>query len=140
MGSAFNTVGVYFYFRSVIKYFEDIDIVLKIIAVVAIPISIAMLIEWKTGKNLFAFLGGVPELSEIRDDRIRSQGSFQHPILAGTFGATLMPLFVPLWFRNGRMKFFGSLGLAVMTIIPVTSSSSGPAMAYMFGLAGLLMW
>jgi len=63
-------------------------------ALVAVPVAIVMATEHFTGHNLFAKLGGVDELSNIRNGRVRAQGPFLHAIVAGTVGAVLLPLFV----------------------------------------------
>ncbi len=68
--------------------------------VILVPLVAAMLYEKATGRNVFAVLGGVSEMTLIREGKLRAQGAFQHPILAGTFGATVLPLMVGLM----RMK------------------------------------
>jgi hypothetical protein len=70
-----------------------------------------MLTEMATGRNAFASFGGVHEIAQMRNGLLRCQGPFAHPILAGTFGATQLPLFIALWFQEGRSKL---LPLAAM--------------------------
>src|SRR5438132_3505098 len=65
--------------------------------------------------------------------------SFRGPITAGTFGATLMPLFVGLLvFRN--LRLLAVIGLLSATAITATSNSGGPLLAYLSGLTALLFW
>jgi hypothetical protein len=99
-----------------------------------------MLVEKATGKNLFYIFGGVPMFSQIREGSVRCQGSFGHPILAGTFGATSLPFFIALWFRDEGSKMLPIIGFIAATIIAVTPASSGPAMAYLFAIIAMLMW
>lgn len=140
LGLAYDAIGIYFLSRFFIRDIREFFNLIKILAILVVPLAIVMLIESKTGRNMFYVFGGVSEFSEIRGDLVRSQGPFRHPILAGTFGATSMPLFVALWWqsRAGRILFF--LGVISATIITITSASSGPAVAYVFAIIGLTMW
>ena len=66
-----------------------------------IVVAGVMSYEVLTGKNLvYAALGGVRgsylEFAGDRDNKIRAAGVFAHPILAGTFGGFMLPLFVGL--------------------------------------------
>ena len=141
LGFAYNALGSYFLFRCLIKDYEDFNIFMKTMAFIIIPLGIAILIEMFTGRNMFSIFGGVPEFSEIRKGLFRCQGSFRHPILAGTFGATLMPLFIALWFRKDiGNKQICVLGLVTSTFIMVAATSSGPLLAYLFAIIGLLIW
>jgi len=93
--------------------------------------------EKATGKNLFSVFGGLPEDVAIRDGKLRAQGPFLHAILAGTVGATSVPLFVGLLSRYRVAAIVGILAGLVMTF---TSSSSGPVMSLIFGCTALCMW
>jgi len=140
LGLAYNTLGLYFLFRYIIRDFDDINRVIKMLAIIIVPLAVAMLLENATGRNLFSFFGGVPEVTWIRNGRLRCQGPFRSPILAGTFGATLIPFFVALWFDKKNLKTLSLIGFISATIITVTSASSGPAMAYLFAVIALAMW
>ncbi|MCK5509901.1 MAG: hypothetical protein KAI50_15415 [Desulfobacterales bacterium] len=140
MGLAFNALGTYFLFRSLVRDFEDIELVIKTLAIASLFLSGFMLIEHFTGRNLFSVFGGVPKFTALREGRLRCQGAFSHPILAGTFGASLLPLFVSLWWYGTREKKIAFLSCIAATIITVTSASSGPAIAYVAGLFALIMW
>ena len=96
-----DSLGGYFLFRSLIRDDRDVRRVVKVFAVVAAVSAVLMLIELKTGRNLFGFMGGIRLISDVRNGRIRAQGVFQHSILAGSFGATIFPLFLWLWRRGG---------------------------------------
>ena len=43
-----------------------------------------------------AAMGGVPEITVVREGRLRCQGAFAHPILAGCFWAEQLPLIAAL--------------------------------------------
>jgi len=140
LGLAYNALGLYFLFRYIIRDFDDINRTMKMLAIVIVPLAVAMLIENATGRNLFSIFGGVPEVTWVRDGRLRCQGPFRSPILAGTFGATLIPFFVALWFDERNLKKLSIIGIISATVITVTSASSGPVMAYLFAITALAMW
>ncbi len=141
LGLAYDAIGSYFLFRCLIKDYDDFRNLTQQMTFIIIPLGITILIEFFTGRNLFSIFGGVPEFSELREGKFRCQGSFRHPILAGTFGATLMPLFIPLWpSEETRNKLICFLGISSSTIIAMAATSSGPLMAYFFAIIGLMMW
>jgi hypothetical protein len=129
MGQAYNTILTFFLFRFLVRDLEEIAFIIKITA-----------IEKSTQKNIFAVFGGVPEFTVIREGQLRCQGPFRHPILAGTFGATLLPLFFALWNKQMKGRNFAYIGIISSTIITVASASSGPLMAYLSSLIGLFLW
>jgi hypothetical protein len=139
LGLAYNSLGLYFFFRALIRDLEDFNRVLRMFAWIIIPLAALMFYEHWTGKNVFATFGGVHEVAEFRKGHFRSQGPFRHPILAGTFGATLVPLMVSLWWQE-RGKLVAFLGVMASSIIVLSTASSGPLMAYLFGVLGLLAW
>lgn len=138
-GLAYNSLGLYFLFRSLIRDLDEFNKLLRVTAVIIIPLAVLMLFEHRTGRNVFAFFGGVGEISGFRDGQFRSQGPFRHAILAGTFGATLMPLLVPLWWQE-RGRLVALLGVIACSIIVFFAKSSGPLMAYLFSILGLMAW
>jgi len=139
LGKAYDALGLYFLARGFIKSFADMERAIKILVIISLGVTVAMLIEKETGRNAFAVFGGVPEITEAREGNLRAQGAFLHPITAGTFGASLFPLFVSLgWGR--KHKVLAVLGVAAATIITATSSSSGPVLAYLAGMVGLCAW
>ena len=140
LGFIYNSIGLYFICRSLIIDMSDIDGALKMLAYVMAPLAIAMLLEKATGRNLFAMFGGVPEITMVREGRLRCQGSFAHPILAGTFGATSLPFFAALWVKGEGSKLAAMLGIISATIITITTTSSGPLLTYMIAIVGLYMW
>jgi len=139
LGMAYNAIGTYFLFRYLIRDLSDINRVVKQLAIIIFPLAILMLFESLTGRNPFYSLGGVPEISAIRKGMVRCSGPFRAPHLAGTLGATLMPLFVSMWFNLKVKKLICVIGVIAATIITITSSSSGPVMAYGFAAIGLIM-
>ena len=140
LGFSYNTLGLYFIFRALIHDMGDIERIFKMLALIMVPLAIAMLLEKATGRNLFAIFGGVPEFTMVRDGKLRCQGAFSHPILAGTFGATSLPFLLALWAREEKSRMIALLGIVSASIITVTPSSSGPAVAFIFVIIGTTMW
>lgn len=139
LGFAYNAIGLYVAFRFTIRDISEIETLIRAMAIIAIPLSLLMLIEYTTGRNIFSIFGGVPEYTAFRGDRLRCQGPFAHPILAGTFGATLMPFIFSLWFKE-RSRFIAFLGFAATSIIVFVSSSSGPLIAFLAAILALSVY
>jgi hypothetical protein len=140
LGLAYNALGCYYLFRFLIRDRDDLLTLLKILVIIIVPLTISVIIEKTTSRNIFSIFGGVPEITIIRDGKLRCQGAFRHPILMGTFAATLIPLFFSLWFKNKGGKLFSMLGIICATIITFASASSGPALAYIYGIIALMAW
>lgn len=139
-GYAYNAFGIYFLFRLYLTGLDDIITILKVTALLIVPLAISMLVEKSTGRNVFSVFGGVPEITMIRDGKLRCQGPFRHPIIAGTFGATLMPLMLGLYLKDKSDQLIAITGVISATIITVMSGSSGPLLAYLSAIVGFAMW
>ena len=97
-----------------------------------------MFIEWTTGRNLFSLMGGVPEFTRIREGRLRCQGAFSHPILAGVFGACWLPIFIALYAHKARaLAICGGVGGLLIVFF---SSSSTPVLGAGVALVGASLW
>jgi hypothetical protein len=94
MGLLYNAVGSYIVTRCLLRDKRDYLQNIRFLALILVPLVAAMSYEKATGRNVFAVLGGVRRDELVRDGKLRAQGAFQHPILAGTFGATVLPLSV----------------------------------------------
>jgi len=139
-GFLYTSVGTYFLFRYLVRDREDVIRAIRVLALIAVPIAVGMAIEHTTGKNPFSALGGVDEFSNIRNGRVRAQGPFLHAIVAGTFGAVLLPLFVALWQEGKGNRLRAACGVVSSTVIAITSASSTPLMAFATAVVGLCFW
>ena len=129
----------YFLLRYLIRNEEDIRRAAKALAIAAAILGVCMVFERITRNNVFAaVLGGMPTNLDTRNGTIRAQGPFGHPILAGCFGATVLPLFVWLWSVKNRT--LAVVGIAGSTMMVLTSNSSTPVLAYVAGILGLFLW
>ncbi|NOR79746.1 MAG: hypothetical protein GQ529_02765 [Methyloprofundus sp.] len=116
---------------------DDIVMLCRITVILLIPLSIEMFSEKMMGHNFFSVFGGVPEIPDIRNGRIRAQGPFAHSILAGTVGAVCLPLVIILWKKYRKTSI---AGIAACTAIIFSSSSSGPIMSVLIAIGAMLMW
>ena len=137
LGLLFNLMLTYFLIRVWIQDLEGAAELVKIIAIMLIPLALVMIVEQMTAKNLFSVFGGVPENVLVREGKLRAQGPFRHPILAGTVGAVCVPLIVGIFRHNKPIATFGIISGVV---IVMTSASSGPIMSLLAGIFALAMW
>jgi hypothetical protein len=137
LGLIYNGCGIYFLLRVFCQTPNDVIRLCRITAILLIPLSIVMFAEKMTGHNFFSVFGGVPELSETRNGKIRAQGPFAHSILAGTAGSVSLPLMIGLW---QQYKKTAIAGIGACCLIIVSSASSGPIMSALFALGALSMW
>lgn len=138
-GSILDAFGGYFLLRWLIRDDEDIQRVMKTCALIVAILGVTMLYERFNGTNLYGVIGGVPIIPETRNGDVRAQGPFGHAILAGTFAATLFPLFFWLW-KSGQSKISGIAGMIASSTIPFLTACSTPILAYGGAVVGLCFW
>ncbi len=143
LGSSFNILGIFFLFRILIQDFKDINTSIISLALLSIPLAIALIMENMTGWNFFSIFGATREFTAttIRAGRLRPKGPFGHPILTGTFGATLVPLIIGLlFFKDNKIRIIAFVSLISAAIITIIVSSSGPLISLMGGLLAICLW
>jgi len=138
-GYIWDYAGAYFVLRHLIQNEQDVYTAIKCFSYLAIILAVFMIQEQMTGQNLFGLLGGVRLQPQIREGRIRSEAVFQHAILAGTFGAVLLPLFVSLW-QTGKNKLLSIGGVLASAVMVITSVCSTPIMACASGILAMWFW
>ncbi|MEP6715439.1 MAG: hypothetical protein ABJC09_07675 [Terriglobia bacterium] len=139
IATSVQVFGGYFLLRYLIRDEEDIARSARVLAVTTAVLGACMLIEYTRMINVFGYLGGAPWFPEVRNGQIRAQATFGHSILAGCFGATLIPLFFWLW-KNGKDKALAIVGMTGSTVMMFTASSSTPVLAWVAGVGALLLW
>jgi hypothetical protein len=138
-GFFWDTLGAYFLLRFLIQNDEDCVRAIRVLAAVTIVLGITVGFEKLRGMNLYGLLTAAPIIPEVRQGSVRARGPFHHAILAGTFGATLLPLFYWLW-KSKVSRGMGLLGMIASTVIVGSSASSTPVSAYMAAIFGIFMW
>ena len=136
-GLLFNLLLVYFLTRIWTRDADEMAGLIRIMAFVLAPVAIAMIIEKTTARNLFSVFGGISESVLMREGKLRAQGPFGHPILAGTVGATCLP-----WFCAIASKYRAAtlVGMTSSLVMVLASTSSGPVMSLLASLFALSLW
>lgn len=138
LGRGFESIGIYVCARMLFRGWRDLVGTIQVTLFCTVLLAAFMTLEAATGRNLFALIGGVPFETVIREGRLRCQGAFAHPIMAGVFGATWFPLFLALWWLG--QKPLALLGGAAATVVTFTSASSTPLMALILSVLALAAW
>lgn len=141
-GIAFDALGTFFLFRLWIRRTADITQHLRVLAVAAAALALCLGLELLTRRNFFSIFGGVPEMTLVRDGHIRAQGPFRHPILAGSFAATLFPLMLALRYApdSWRHRRRSLAGLIASVLAIASAASSGPLLTFFSALGGIFLW
>ncbi|MCC5888534.1 MAG: hypothetical protein JJT88_19025 [Gammaproteobacteria bacterium] len=136
-GWSYDILLTYFAARLLIRDFGDVLALARGVAVVSIPVAALFLVERSTAYNLFSVFGGVPSTTSIREGLLRCQGPFAHPILAGTFWASTLPLIWILWREGGFDRTLTLLGSAGALIIVFACASSTPILTVGVAFVGM---
>jgi hypothetical protein len=134
LGHTYTVLGTYFLGRCLIRGWDDVAVLGRGFIVLSVPVVVAFLWEYSTGRNVFSVFGGVDEITRVRDGRVRCKGAFAHPILAGCFWASVLPLMAAQAWRGWRVG--AVIGLACGIGIIVLCASSTPVFALLAGAAG----
>lgn len=107
-------------------------------AILSLPISMAFAFEKMTARNLFAAFGGVPEITKMRFGKLRAQGAFAHPIMAGAWFSAFTVLFVGVLrsSRSTRLRCAMIVGILCSVVISLSVDSATAVAGLM--LAGVL--
>jgi hypothetical protein len=140
LGTSFDALGMYFLFRCLVRGWDDIETIVAGFVVMSVPVTAAFMLEHSTGRNVFAFLGGVPEFTDIRDGRLRCQGAFAHPILAGCFWAAVLPLVAAQWWRGPAGRKWAITGGCTCVALILLCASSTPVAAVIFAAVAALFF
>jgi hypothetical protein len=138
VGMVINVFGTYLYGRAYLPDLEAFKRYALLLPLILVPLAILMARENRNGQNAYYMLGGRSSYSMMREGRIRAQGPYQHPILAGCAGASAIAFAVLSW-RSGH-KITGMVGLGACLGVVLACSSSGPLAAVAVSLAGIVFW
>jgi hypothetical protein len=136
-GLVLNVFGTYLYARAYLMKGVALEQLGRGLVIVLIPFAFLMVVEKLTGHNPYAAVGVGTTESFVRDGKIRAQGPFGTPILAGTVGACVLPLFVLLWSTRRKLAI---IGLASCLIITYSSASSGPISTALLSVGAISLW
>ena len=137
IGFLINIIGVYYLIRCWCTSESDLETFAISLGLILLPVALEMVFEQMSAKNLFSIFGRVSPDVLVRDGRLRSQGPFLHPILAGTVGATCIPLFIGATLARPTLGAIGLIGACLMI---AASRSTGPILSAVTGLLFLASW
>lgn len=140
LGTSFDAFTVYFLFRLLVRRREQVYLLCRQLAWITIVLGCFMAYELATRINVFSIFGSAPLVSIIRDGRVRCQGPFSHPILVGTFGGVIVPIFIALFKGRQADRKLMVAAFLFATITVVASGSSGPVITWGVGLLGWGLW
>lgn len=140
LGFMYDAVGMYFLFRCLVRNWQDVETIAVSVVWISIPVAAAFMLERSTGRNIFSIFGGVPAITMLRNGDLRCQGAYSHPILAGSFWASLLPLIIATAFRSDWRKFLAPVGIFCAFLIIFATASSTPLMATMISVIAMMMF
>ncbi len=140
LGASYDALGMYFLFRCLVRDFKDLEAIATGAAWLSLPVALAFVVERSTGRNVLSIFGGVPAITMIRNGSLRCQGAFSHPIIAGAFWASLLPLMMALGVRSGGKRILAVMSCLMSAIIIVACASSTPVMSAMFAVMAMMAW
>jgi hypothetical protein len=144
LGELYTALGTYFLLRFLIHDRQDVERMIRVLAWIVVVNAAVMTYEQARGWNPYALLGGARAYfyasAMEREGRFRATGAFAHPILAGTFAAVLVPMFLGLWWIDKKHRRTAVMGMVGAALMIVASNSSTPITALMAGLLGLCLW
>jgi hypothetical protein len=126
-------------FRGFLHDAEEFKWFLRTVLLLLIPYAGLLLVETFAHHNVFSSMGGIDFGGWLREGRQRCQGSFRHPSLLGTLGASFLPLYIGL--ASSKLnRTFAVIGIGVCLLIVWASNSGGPASCVGVAVLGWLLW
>jgi len=138
LGFTYESLGLYVTMRCMLGNWARVERAIAVLAVLALPVAVFFLVEQATGRNLFSVMGGVPEQTLVREGRVRAQGAFSHPIIAGCFWANVVVLCAGMFMARRRAALM-VCGFAGACLIVVACASSTPVLAVLVGGLGMAL-
>lgn len=140
IGWGTDAILSYFAFRGLIHSREDLHWFLRALLVLLIPYALLLLYESYARNNYFTLIGGRgSSMSLLREGRMRACGSFRHPSLTGTLGASFLPLYLALLSEH-QFRKQAIIGILTCLGIVWASNSGGPLSAAAVAIVGWMFW
>ncbi len=126
IGTAFDRAGMYFLFRCLVRDWRDVRTTVLAFVALSVPVAASFINENMTGRNFFSVFGGVAEFTRLREGKLRCQGAYAHPIIAGVFWVSVLPLMIAQWWSPRVPRLVVIVGVGCSLTIIVLSQSSTP--------------
>lgn len=140
LGVSFESLGMYFIIRILVRDLADVSALIDALAIISVPVACFFAIEWQTHRNPFSVFGGVPEITMIRQGKLRCQGAYAHPILAGCYWAAIFPLLIGRITLPGRGRILAAIGAMTSLAIVGMCSSSTPVVGVLAAIVGFVLF
>ena len=140
-GLMIDVLLAYSALRGLITNAADVRWFLVRFLAILVPYVLLLIVERSTGSNPLSLLGTSKIAIWIDDDgtRVRCLGSFMHPSLLGTVGASFLLLYLGLCLcRSHRIPAI--TGVALCVAIVMLANSGGPLTFMMVGMAVWCLW
>lgn len=138
LSTAYDFLGTYLYVRTFVPTPEHVTKFVKILGACMAVLAAMMAYEKATTLNVpWSAMTGSPANALSREGRVRANGPFRHPILAGTVAASSLILLASLR-KKGSWQSWKGVGASALIVF--FSASSGPIFTLMAGLGALMLW
>lgn len=122
-GVLLDCIGLYWIFRQILTSWNDVFLVIKLLAFFAIIHAPFMIYERVAHNNIFSMFGQAAV--QFHRGRWRCSGPFPHPIIMGLFWANLVPFFMAGVMAN-RSRALYVIAVICCLVCVVVSGSSTP--------------
>lgn len=141
LGTAFDALMSFFVMRALVRTPIDAVKLWKQLAWIIIFLSPLILFENITRHNVFGMFNYEGfDIAVVRNGRVRATGPLSHPILTGTLGAVVIPVFFGMLAGQKKQRRLMVVACVAATTITLSSGSSGPVMAWGIGAFGWSIW
>jgi hypothetical protein len=141
LGVSFDVLSAFFLTRILVRTPKEAFGLWRYLAWSVVVLGPLMLFEAIALHNVFGIFNyaGFDEVV-VRDGEARAQGPWTHPILAGTFGSVVMPVFIAIYRGRRDERLLFAVAIIAATVVTLTSGSSGPLIAWVVGAFGWSIW
>ncbi|MGH7996969.1 MAG: hypothetical protein ACREFX_11515 [Opitutaceae bacterium] len=140
IGRCVDGILAYTIFRSLVTDLDDFLWLLGSLAVLLVPYAAIVLREHRTGLSPWFGMGGLDTaMTWTRHGVPRCEGSFRHPSLLGTLGASFLPLYIAMIQAKLKRRMAWAGIVACVTIV-WEANSGGPVCFVGIVLVGWLLW
>ncbi len=133
--------GAYTVARVYVRDLPSLVRYINFLGLLSVVLASFFIFENSTGRNLFSVFGGVHEYTQMREGKLRCQGPYSHPIIAGVVWIGVLPWFLALP-ALGYTAWRSATFVVSASIIVVLTASSTPIagfFAVFIGIAGFFL-
>jgi hypothetical protein len=140
IGMSLDWILAYFIFRSLLGGLEDLRWFLRSFVLLLLPYVFLVLLERHLGRSLWSSMGGLTASADwTRNGVLRCAGSFRHPSLMGSLGASFLALYLAMVWSNVDRPL-ACVGAALCLLLVWASNSGGPVNFAAVSILGWAFW